>query len=198
MMRVEHLVVFVVAVSLAINGGVAVASAAENPSRGGDAAGIVCSIEMDDDETLADARVISTDSHMEDGASVAETVCQQDDGTIVTDTITTLSTDGSTTTTRTKAISGWGSITIKAGFQWYTSGLFSYVKCTSMTASYTLTASSVAVKTWETSYTQDYVSIGKANAKVKYYFYNSSTPSYYKSGTFKITCTSSGTISDNG
>lgn len=42
-----------------------------------------------------------------------------------------------------------------------------------------------------------YVSIGKATAQVEYYFYNSAVPFQYQEGTFKITCSDSGTISDN-
>lgn len=57
--------------------------------------------------------------------------------------------------------------------------------------------SNVRVSTWECSYTSDYVKIGKATAKVKYYFYNSKVPVQHQNGTFKITCSDSGTISDN-
>ncbi len=57
--------------------------------------------------------------------------------------------------------------------------------------------SKARVSTWEKSYTKDYVKIGKAKAQVKYYFYNSVFPAQYQDGTFKITCTDSGTISDN-
>lgn len=65
-----------------------------------------------------------------------------------------------------------------------------------MSASKSLNANVVA-STWETSRTEDYVSIGKAYSQVNYYFYNSQFPAQYTDGTFKITCTDSGTISDN-
>lgn len=34
-------------------------------------------------------------------------------------------------------------------------------------------------------------------SQVEYYFYNSEVPYQYQDGTFKITCSDSGTISDN-
>lgn len=112
------------------------------------------------------------DSYIENGRVITETVYEQPDGTIITDTldvsaIAPFSKNGTDTATRTRTIAQWGSITIKASFKWYT------------------------------SYTKDYLSIGKAKAQVKYYFYNPVIPVQYQDGTFKITCTDSGTISDN-
>ncbi len=158
------------------------------------------SIELDD-TLIYDATIISTDSCIVNDRAVTTTVYQQSDGTIITDILDTsavqpISKNGSDTATRTRTISGWGSVTITASFKWYTEGMFSYVKCTSMSASKSLD-SKVKVSTWEKSYTKDYVSIGKAKAQVKYYFYNSKNPTQYQDGTFKITCSDSGTISDN-
>ena len=161
------------------------------------------SIEIEDDDTLVNADMISTNSYIENGRLITEQVYEQPDGTIITDildvsAIAPLSKNGTdtATATRTRTISGWGSITITASFKWYTEGLFSYVKCTSMTASHSL-KSQVGVSTWDKSYTKDYVSIGKAKAQVEYFFYNSVNPIQYQNGTFKITCSDSGTISDN-
>lgn len=114
----------------------------------------------------------------------------------VTSIVAPLSLKGTDTATRTRTISNWGSITIKASFKWYTKGFFSYVKCTGMSVSRSLKPN-VRVNKWERSYTSDYVKIGKATAKVTYYFYNSKIPVQHQNGTFKITCSDSGTISDN-
>ncbi len=159
------------------------------------------SIETEGNNVPADAALISEDSYIEDGRQITVIVYKQADGTIITDTLSVsamaaYSKNGTDTATRTRTISGWGSITITASFKWYTEGLFSYVKCTSMSASRSLD-SKVVVSTWQKSYTKDYVSIGKAKAQVEYYFYNSTNPTQYQDGTFKITCTDSGTISDN-
>ena len=47
-------------------------------------------------------------------------------------------------------------------------------------------------------YSQDYVSVSSAKAQVKYRFYNTKSTVQFQSGTFKITCSDSGTIGDNG
>lgn len=66
-----------------------------------------------------------------------------------------------------------------------------------MSATYQLHKDAVVSK-WETDYTKDYKSVGKAKAQVKYQFYNSKAPVLHVKGTFKVTCSDSGTISDNG
>ena len=162
----------------------------------------VCySIEFDNDEALTDAVIISTNSYIKNDRAITETVYRQPDGTIITDTlnvsaIAPFSSEGTDTATRTRTIADWGTITITASFKWYTEGIFSYVKCTSMSASHKLD-SKVVVSKWNESYTSEYVSIGKAKAQVEYYFYNSAAPFQYQEGTFEITCSDSGTISDN-
>lgn len=154
-----------------------------------------------DDTFLSEVVVLSDTSHEENGRLITTKVYQQEDGTLITDVlnvsaVAARSKNGSDTATRTRTISEWGTITITASFSWYTKGAFSYVKCTSMSASHSLDANAVVSK-WEKSYTKDYVSIGKATAQVEYYFYNSKIPVQHQEGTFKITCSDSGTISDN-
>ena len=99
--------------------------------------------------------------------------------------------------TRTRNISGWGTITIKAKFSWYTEGWFSYVRCDSMTEFKSLD-SRVVVKKWTPSYTKNYTPLGKAKAQIEYKLVNPAVPYQHQTGTFKITCTDTGTISDNG
>lgn len=154
-----------------------------------------------EDPALENATLISTNSYIENDRQITETVYALPDGNTITDVLETsavapMSSSGSDTATRTRTISNWGTITITASFTWYTSGNFSYVKCSSMTASNSM-KSNVAVSNWETSYTSDYVSIGKAKAQVDYHFYQTDMPTQYTKGTFKITCTDNGTISDN-
>lgn len=154
-----------------------------------------------EDPALEDATLISTNSYIENDRQITETVYILPDGNTITDVLETsavaqMSSSGSDTATRTRTITNWGTITITASFTWYTSGNFSYVKCSSMTASYSM-KSNVTRNNWETSYTSDYVSIGKAKAQVDYHFYQTDMPTQYTKGTFKITCTDSGTISDN-
>ena len=159
------------------------------------------SITIENDSILNSAELISNNSYIEDGRMITEAIYKQPDGTIIIDTlnvsaIATFSKNGSDTATRTRIISGWGSITITASFSWWTKGAFSYVQCTGMSASHSLN-SKAAVSKWNTSCTEDAVSLGKARAQVEYYFYNSEVIFQYQEGTFKITCSDSGTISDN-
>jgi len=53
------------------------------------------------------------------------------------------------------------------------------------------------LSTWETAKTSGTVSLGKASAWVKYQMYNSQIPAQYRKGTFKITCSDTGSIGDN-
>lgn len=160
------------------------------------------SIDVDEnDPALVDAELIASTIDEENGRIITTNIYEQQDGTIITDelnvsAIATYSKNGSDTATRTRTISGWGSITITASFDWYTKGRFSYVRCSSMSAYYSMNSLAVNSK-WDTSRTSDYVSIGKATAKVSYYFYNKSFPSQYQDGTFKVTCSDEGSISDN-
>ena len=163
-------------------------------------------IKYDNDNLLDNATIISSESYSENNRKITTTVYKNIDGTLITDTlnipvkvtsiVAPLSLKGTDTATRTRTISNWGSITIKASFKWYTKGFFSYVKCTGMSVSRSLKPN-VRVNKWERSYTSDYVKISKATDKVTYYFYNSKIPVQHQNGTFKITCSDSGTISDN-
>lgn len=154
-----------------------------------------------EDEALQNAELISENTYIEDDRLITEKVYELADGTTLTDVlnvsaIAAESPSGSDTAVRTRTVSNWGTVTITASFSWYTEGAFSYVKCTSMSASRNL-ESNVTVKTWNPSHTEDYVKIGKAYAQVEYHFYQTNLPTQYTKGTFKITCTDSGTISDN-
>lgn len=154
-----------------------------------------------DDEALENATLISKTSYIANDRQITETVYLLPDGTIITDrldvsAVAVTSPSGSDKATRSRTVSNWGTITITASFTWYTSDNFSYVKCSSMTASHSLN-SNVSVSQWDTGYTSDYISIGKAKAQVEYHFFQTNMPTQYTEGTFKITCTDSGTISDN-
>ena len=159
-------------------------------------------VEITGDE-IKGATLVSDYNYSDNGTDIIVKEYNLDDGTTISD-ITEVqkkaltSKRGSISTTRVRTISGWGTITISANFMWYTSGNFSYVKCSSMSARRSLSNSNITVSTWEKSYTSDFVAIGKAKASVKYFMYNSKVPTQYKSGTFTVTCTDSGTVSDNG
>lgn len=166
----------------------------DNPGEG-----ISYSIDIEDD-ALQDAVLVSENTYIENNRMITEKVYELPDGNTLTDTLNisataTQSESGSDTATRSRTISNWGTITIRASFTWYKEGWFSYVKCTSMSA-YKNLSSNVTVSTWDTSCTENYVSIGKAYAQVKYHFYQTNLPTQFTDGTFKITCTDSGTISD--
>lgn len=98
---------------------------------------------IENNEYLSSNNIISTENYIKNDRLITKTVYQQPDGTIITDTldisaIAPASRNGSDTATRTRTISGWGSVSITASFKWYTKGMFSYVKCTSMSASHSL------------------------------------------------------------
>lgn len=159
------------------------------------------SIDMDD-TALVGATHVSSETYIENGRMITVDIYRQQDGTIITDTFersatAMLSKEGTDTATRTRYLPEWGSISITASFKWYTQGNFSYVTCLSMNASHDLDERAVLSK-WEESYTEDFVSIGKAKASVRYSMYNSKYPGQSQTGTFTITCTDDGQISDNG
>ena len=126
-----------------------------------------------------------------------------EDGTVAHDILTvtenmTRSANGSNTVTRQTDASNFSTVYICASFDWYTSCLWSYVQCSSMTAYHVDKASNVGCERFIKSKSNGYIKSGKAYAQVNYYFYNVNIPVQSSSGTFKITCTDSGTISDNG
>ncbi len=155
-----------------------------------------------EDSALENATLISSVESIEGDRRITVKTYKDGDGTIIIDTLNVYayplrSPNGSDTAIRTRTISGWASITIIANFDWYTEGYFSYVRCSSMSTGRTLQPG-VVVDTWNTSRTENYVSIGSAKAEVEYFFHHDNVPYQYKEGTFRITCTDSGTISDNG
>lgn len=161
------------------------------------------SYELEAEEPAIDnAEILSEKEYVKDGRKIIITTYEQEDGTIIVDTLNVgvnmlRSSNGSDTATRTRSISQWGTITITASFDWYTEGLFSYVRCSGMSANYSMDEKAECSK-WETSRTSNYVSIGRAEAQVNYRFHNSAFPAQYQEGTFKITCTDKGSITDNG
>lgn len=164
-------------------------------------------IELEDSMTEG-ATILSEETVIEDGRMITVTKFLTEDGLLVTDTfersaLATLSANGTDTATRTRDLGFFGSVTVTASFRWYTdesAGIpgvgVAYVKCTSMSASGTV-PSNCTRSTWDKDYTKDYVSLGKAHAQASYYIYENANPFHYTSGTVKITCTDSGTISDN-
>lgn len=159
------------------------------------------SIEIEDDTTLEGATLVDYEEYFNDGKYTTVKTYIQTDGTTIVDTFTInaanpYSPSGSDTATRTRDISGYASITLTGSFDWYTEGMFAYVRCSSVSASKTLHPSA-GCSEWETSRTENYVSIGTANASVQYYFYDVNVPFAGKGGTFKITCDDTGKISDS-
>lgn len=139
-----------------------------------------------------------------DSQTVTTNVYILPDGSTIVDTIQHnfvefYSKEGSDTVTRTKTLNGWGSLTITASFDWYTKGMFSYVRCSSMTAYFTPNNSHGTV-TYDisTSYTSKYVAIGKASATANCTLsrhYTGELEMNYLS--FSIECSDEGTISDH-
>ena len=154
-----------------------------------------------EDSALIDAKIISSESYVDGRKQITKTVYEQSDGTIIVDELTIgtnllRSANGSDTAVRTRTIENFGTITLSASFSWYTKGNVSYVTCTSMTATKPNKAGIVCDK-WQTKRTTEYVSFGKAYAQVSYQFHLQSAPAKYVEGTFRITCTDNGTISDS-
>ncbi len=146
------------------------------------------------------AELISTETKIVPDGKIVTRTYRLPDGNIATDILEikemrTRSANGSDTVSRTISITNWGSITIEATFIWYESGIFSYVRCSSMTATHNL-RSNVSVSEWSTSYTSDPVAIGDAKAQVNYHFYQTDMPTQFKKGKFYISCSDTGTISD--
>lgn len=109
----------------------------------------------------------------------------------------TRSSNGNDVVTRESRISNFTVISMTAIFDWYTSGAFAYVRCSAMAASY-VAHTNLGYSYFNQSKSEGYIALGKAYAQVDYRFYNIQIPVQYQEGTFKITCTDNGTISDNG
>lgn len=164
------------------------------------------SIEFDD-SALDGAVVISSETYEEDGRLITVTKYRTLNGDIIIDTfersaIMALSKNGTDTATRKRNLGDYGTISVTASFKWYTDpdkgpAGTSYVKCTKMSAKRTGGKSYVKTSKWKKSYSSKYKAFGKAYAKLEYYLYNGKLPAQYQSGTVKITCSDTGSISDN-
>lgn len=179
-------------------GGAATSFASEIPED----TSMYYSIEFENDSMLENATKIDEKTIRENGRISTITTYILEDGTRMVDTFTrgdnllSRSKSGSDTATRTRSLDEWGSISLTASFSWRTEGMFSYVKCTSASASKNL-SSQAAVSTWDLTKTSDEVSIGTAKASIKYYIYNTIIHGQHRDGTLTIKCSDSGTISDN-
>lgn len=114
--------------------------------------------------------IVSENTQFENNRKITTLVYQLQDGTVVTDTLdegnpTMRSNSGSDTVTRQKTVSGWGTLTVTGTFDWYTKFPFSYVRCSSMSSSY---SGNGEVTSTNQSRTENYVSIGKAQATASY------------------------------
>lgn len=97
-----------------------------------------------------------------------------------------------------RSINYCGTISMSASFVWEPSDEYLFddgkVKCTSMSANYSIKSTWDKI-TWNKSKSSSWVYYGKAYAKVKYHF---ATPASgyttFKRGTFKVTCSDSGSI----
>lgn len=90
---------------------------------------------------------------------------------------------------------GMAKVSIIASFDWYESGAWSYVRCSNMTAYYTAKTTQIGCGNFSKSKSNGYIKSGNAWAKVAYNFYNKYVPGSGKSGTFKVTCSDTGSIS---
>lgn len=103
------------------------------------------------------------------------------------------SANGSNTVTRTKKQGKRWSITIKATFSWGNEK----AKCDDMSASKTTNYDYVCSKFEQDKGDSSWLPFSKAYAKVDYDFYSSSNPVLFNKGTFEVTCSKNGDISDN-
>lgn len=163
---------------------------------------MVVSEQVFDDPTDEGAKLIDQSIKNNGKQTIITKTYQLPDGSILEDVFTfnnnkTKSSEGSDSASRTRTVGKLGSVTLNASFKWYTQGLIAYVTCTSASSSYTKTNSSMIVNTSVTK-TDEYVGLGKAYAKVEYSFHNPLTGGIgYTSGSFQITCTDTGSITDN-
>lgn len=158
------------------------------------------SIDHQEDAVLVNQEITKSEL---DNVQIVRTY-SNDDGTVVNDIVninysTTRSLDGDITVQRSSNAAGFTTVSLIATFDWYEDGLYSYVQCSSMAAWYTSTAfSNVVCQYFNQNKSNGYVKIGKAFAEVSYKFYNKDYPAQATNDTFKITCTDTGTVSDNG
>lgn len=159
-----------------------IAFATENPTMYAD------NVTDESEDPLLDGATILLDETTIDGdRMITVKKYETRDGMIVVDTfersaIAPLSKNGSDTATRKRELGRYGTVTLTASFRWYTDedeGLIgvSYVKCTGMSASWT-EPSGYTCDIWETDYDDEYLSFGKAEAKVTYKIYETRAPMY--------------------
>lgn len=139
---------------------------------------------------------LSKNTYVENDRLITVVEYQNPDGMIITDTfersaIMLRSSSGTDTATRTKQFGSYGKIKVTASFKWQKGK----VKCTGMSSSYIPGTNTATIGYMDEEYSENYVSFGKAYAKVDYHLYN--YMGMYEKGTLKITCSDSGTISDN-
>ena len=164
------------------------------------------SIEFDD-AALKGATKLSSETYEENGRLITVTKYLTVNGDIITDTfersaVMALSKNGTDSATRRRDLGDYGTISVTASFQWYTdpnAGAIgtSYVRCTGMSAARSGGKDFVKQSKWEKDYSSEYKAFGTAYTKLDYYLYNGNNPLQYQSGTLKITCSDSGSISDN-
>jgi len=158
-----------------------------------------------EDPLLDGAKILLDETTIDGDRMITVKKYETNDGMIVVDTfersaIAPLSKNGSDTATRKRELGRYGTITLTASFRWYTDedkGLIgvSYVKCTGMSASWT-EPSGYTCDIWETDYDDEYLSFGKAEAKVTYKIYETIAPMYEQYEYLKIICDDTGAISD--
>jgi len=177
-----------------------IAFATENPTMYAD------NVTDESEDPLLDGATILLDETTIDGdRMITVKKYETRDGMIVVDTfersaIAPLSKNRSDTATRKRELGRYGTVTLTASFRWYTDedeGLIgvSYVKCTGMSASWT-EPSGYTCDIWETDYDDEYLSFGKAEAKVTYKIYETRAPMYEQYECLKIICDDTGAISD--
>jgi hypothetical protein len=163
----------------------------------------VASTDLDD---LSQATLISESTEINDGLLTSTKVYLFPDGTELIDELIVsaflpLSASGTDTVTRIKTISGRGSVSLTASFEWGVGTLLglptSRVKCTSASRT-SAPATNFVASMGSVNYDSTWTYIGNTTASVTYNLYMSSNPSLSSSGTLKIKCTDTGSISDSG
>lgn len=102
---------------------------------------------------------------------------------------------GNTSTTMNKNIEGWGKASLSAEFDWYTQGMYKYIRCSSAYGSFSPENSNITSYI-STTKTSNYVSIGKANATSNFNIKDRRT-NKEKNTTLKIICDDNGNTSTN-
>ncbi|MBE6748518.1 MAG: hypothetical protein E7557_04715 [Ruminococcaceae bacterium] len=172
-------------------------SAADDVNNG------VQTIEYEED-MFADAELIEETTVEKDGRVIVTKKYLLENGDEIIDTIEhssvnskLRSTNGSDSVTRTISNSSFGTVKLRASFKWWKNGLYSYVRCTNATGSCSVIKDEVKCSTSKTIMSSGDITIGKAYAEHRFYFYWTKNPAFYWGGGFKISCSDTGTISDS-